>query len=68
MVLESDNLKLVNRTKAFIEYGSRFANQYIAPHMDIQCAIDQILAILSPQIEAMHVLGLQDTKKKAQLT
>lgn len=68
IVLASDNLELVHRTKTYIEYGSRFANQYTAPHMDIQCAIDQILAKLCPQIEATHVLGHQDTKKDAQLT
>ena len=68
IVLASDNLELVNLTKAYIEYGDRFANQYLAPHMDIQCAIDQILDILSPQIEVQHVLGHQDTKKRAQLT
>ena len=68
LILASDNLELINRTQTFNEYGNRFAKQYVAPHMDIQCAIDTILEKDFPHIEVQHVFGHQDTKKSTALT
>lgn len=68
IIIASDNLELITRTKKFSEYGSRLANQYLGPHMDIQCAIDDIIGTTFPHREVTHVFVHQYKHKNAELT
>lgn len=68
IILASDNLQLVKRTKLICEYGSRLPNQYTAPHMDLQCVIDSMITEHFIDIEVIHVKGHQDTHKQTHLT
>ena len=68
IILASDNLELVNRTKIMEDYSYRLPSQYTKPHMDIQCTIDQLIVEYYPNLTVTHVKGHQDSKKTSTLT
>ena len=68
IILASDSLILIKRTKPMSTYSSRLPKSYEDPHMDIQCAIDDIIVKDFYNIEILHVRGHQDQKANAPLT
>ena len=68
IILAIDSLILIKRTQPMSMYSSRQPRSYEDPHMDIQCAIDDIIVNDFYNIEILHVRGHQDQKANAPLT
>ena len=68
IILASDNLILVKRTKPMRTYSTRLPRSYEDPRMDIQCAIDDIIVKYFCNIDILYVRGHQDSKANAPLT
>ena len=63
IIIASDNLELIKRNKIIGEYSTRLPGQYLASHMDLQCAIDHLILTYFPNSEIVHVKGHQDAHK-----
>ena len=68
IIIASDNLELIKRTKQYhmnVYQDSHISN---APHMDIQDEINFLLTSHFTNLTIVHVNGHQDTKKNNSLT
>ena len=67
IILASDNMELIKRTKHIYEYGSRLPSQTTLPHMDVQLEIDELILTYFTDLDIVHVKGHQDTHKGTNL-